>query len=66
METNLINFSGFSIKTYYEKSLKSWVGFIVDNENNNQIGECHYAVSKEHVIFYLGMEYSYYKQSFNK
>lgn len=58
-------FSGFNVATYYSNELKSWFGFLIDDDGN-QIGDCKSAVSKDHVIFYLGMEYLQYKQSFNK
>lgn len=65
MKISKVVFCGFDVATYYNRELKSWFGFLID-DNGNQIGNCVSAVSKDHVIFYLGMEYTHYKQSFNK
>jgi hypothetical protein len=58
-------FSGFDVNVTYSKELKTWFGFLLDDDGN-QIGDHKCAVSKDHVIFFLGMEYLQYKQSFNK
>jgi len=52
------------IISYYDKSLKVWVAYALD-ENGDQIGNCMDAATKDQAIFWLGVELAEHQNKLN-